>query len=200
MSKLEKIEWTNIWYTDTRLENKILLLGDSITQGYHCYVDEAFENKYCVGTHTTSKAVDNIYLIKEIELMINQYGKNNFKAVHVNNGIHGSHLSDSEYAKFFDMYIYQLKEMLPDSKFILALSTPITTPEKGFRYSPANDQIIRRNAIVTETAKRYGMTAEDLYSVVDGIDEIRAGDGFHYNSDGYEKLGRTVISTIKSVL
>ena len=121
MSKLETIEWTNIWYGNTGIEKKILLLGDSITESYHPFVDRELRNEYCIGKHTTSKAVDNIYLIKEIETMIGQYGSGNFELVHVNNGIHGGHMSDSEYAKHYDEYIYQLMEMLPNSKFVLAL-------------------------------------------------------------------------------
>ena len=200
MSKLETAEWTNIWYGNTNIKRKILLLGDSITQGYHYVVQREFGNDICVGMHTTSKAVDNIYLIKEIEIMVNQYGNANFELVHVNNGIHGMHMTDSEYAQFFDMYVYQLTELLPSSKFVLALSTPITEPGSDFRYAELNERIINRNKIVEEVGEKYNIYVEDLYSVADGIAEIRTGDGYHYKPEGCEKLGMVVVNTIKNML
>lgn len=198
MSKLEKIEWTDIRYGDTDLPSEILLLGDSITYGYFHVVNNILGQQYCVCRHATSKAVDNIYLIKEVEMIVNQCKK--LELVHINNGIHGAHMTDEEYAKYFDFYIYQLRELMPDTKFVLALSTPITEACPEFVYAKFNERIIARNEIVKEVGKKYNIPVEDLYSAVDGIAEIRSGDGYHYNGEGCEKLGTIVANTIKSML
>ena len=57
MSKLETIEWTNIWYGNTGIEKKILLLGDSITESYHPFVDRELRNEYCIGKHKHSSKI-----------------------------------------------------------------------------------------------------------------------------------------------
>jgi len=51
---------------------------------------------------------------------------------------------------------------------------------------------------VDRLAEKYGITIDDLYSVVMDKSDIRASDGYHYTDEGYCILGRAMADFIKS--
>lgn len=195
----ESLEWTGTTLSRPQMNQRIMLIGDSITNGYSPFVDKAFENDYSVGKHTSSKAADNIYLIKEWELMIHEFGRESIKLIHFNNGIHGVwHLSGDNYKICYDYCVQSLIEMAPNAKIVLALSTPLRKGSNAYEYyTKINDRILRNNDIVRDIASKYGLTVNDLYSVVDKRSDYSADDGTHFNENGYRALAEQVISVIK---
>lgn len=198
----EDLEWTGTSLSRPQMNRRIMLIGDSITNGYAPFVDKAFENDYSVGKHTSSKAVDNIYLIKEWELMIHEFGRESIKLIHFNNGIHGIwHLSGDDYRICYDYCIRSLCEMAPNAKIVTALSTPLRKSGDKFEYyTKINDRIIRNNDIVRDISAKYGLCVNDLYSVADKKAEYSAYDGTHFNEKGYRALAEQVIDTVKKEL
>lgn len=194
----EDSEWTGVSWSRPHINQRILLIGDSITNGYSSFVDKAFEN-YSVGKHTSSKAIDNIYLLKEWDNMIHEFDKNSIKLIHFNNGIHGIwHLDAEKYQICYDYCVQFLLETVPDAKLILALSTPLRKGGDNYEYyTKVNDRIIRDNEIVKNIAAKYNLKTNDLYSVVDKRQEYSAEDGTHFNTDGYKALSEQVIKIIK---
>ena len=86
----ESMEWSHISWSSPEKNERILFLGDSILDGYGGTVQNALKERFSIGKLISSKAVDNIYLIKEVELMIDEFGRNDsIKLVHLNNGLHG---------------------------------------------------------------------------------------------------------------
>ena len=64
----------------------MLLIGDSITQGYYGQVAERLKGKASVARLTTSKSVGDPALLAEVALVL---GQCRFDVVHFNNGLHG---------------------------------------------------------------------------------------------------------------
>ncbi len=200
MSKLETIEWSQIWFDNTTKEKSILLIGDSITNGYFDKVANYFRNDFDMIKYATSKAIDNPTLLKETEEIIEQVGASSVKVIHVNNGLHGIGMSDEDYEKFFDVFLYNLREICPDAVILIANSTPITTPSAEFVEAVNNKVVIRRNECVEKLGKKYGYRVEDLYSLVYGNRKIKSDDGYHYNAEGYQLLADLVADSIRKEL
>ena len=68
----ERIEWCNIWIPDANGTTlpRVLLIGDSITQGYYRQVAERLEGKASVARLTTSKSIGDPALLAEVALVL----------------------------------------------------------------------------------------------------------------------------------
>ncbi|MBQ8310097.1 MAG: SGNH/GDSL hydrolase family protein [Clostridia bacterium] len=196
MSQLESIEWTQYWSEDTRRDKKrVLLIGDSISVGYRSEVHKRLGGDAYVTAISTSKGIDNPNLIREIDLYAHaenfEYG-----AIHFNNGLHGFHLDDNGYRAGYEQVILYFKEHYAGVRLILALSTPVTVNKHPETFSEMNDIVLRRNRIVCELAKKYGLEVNDLYACVADRAELSAGDGYHYKNEGYECLAEQIASVL----
>ena len=91
MSILEEIEWTQYWVEDTRRDKKrVLLIGDSISVGYRSEVHKRLNGEAYVTAISTSKALDNPVLIREIDFYARAEDFE-YEAIQFNNGLHGDH-------------------------------------------------------------------------------------------------------------
>lgn len=197
MYKLENIEWTQFWRENVNdAAPRILLIGDSITVGYRSIVNRNLEGALRVTAFSTSKAIDNPYFLDEVSLLAKQEGEA-YPIIQFNNGLHGGGLSAEEYDTHYRRVLGDLQKMFPKATILLALSTPASVNGKPEEYGERNDQVILWNEKVTAIGKEMGLTVVDLYSVVYGDPTLRTADGYHYNRDGYEKLGKVVAEEIK---
>jgi len=190
--ELEQIEWTNIWREDCDKADKprILLIGDSITQGYGSYVYHALDKKWAVTMFTTSKAIDNPYLLDEIFLLSKQ---EKYEYVHFNNGLHGGQLSDEEYSMYFQQAVWAIRDHFRDAKLSVATSTTSCKKENGVMVLSEGDaRTVRRNKIATSIAKGSGLAVDDLYTVSLKDLSLHCDDCLHFKAEGYELLGKAV--------
>lgn len=67
----------------------------------------------------TSKAVDSPELLREIDYVSRGYSYD-YGIIHFHNGLHGRHLSVSEYAKWYECCLLHLLQANPASRIILA--------------------------------------------------------------------------------
>ena len=84
----EYIEWSDVWLTGANQTDKphVLLLGNSITRGYHPKVEKLLEGKAYVGRLSGSKSVGDPALLDEVAAILKH---NHFDVIHFNNGLHG---------------------------------------------------------------------------------------------------------------
>lgn len=202
MFQLERIEWTNTWFEDTAPADKarVFLVGDSICNGYRSIVHRKIAGKYAVTAFATSKAVDNPWFGEELALTVKQAGFR-YEHVHFNNGLHGWHLSDQEYKKYYQDLIRTVLRVFPDSHLSLALTTSVCVKNE----TPArlceerNAVVLRRNEIVRELADMFRLPLDDLYTVsVEHMNE-HVADGVHYTPQGYEVLGGAVADFLRAL-
>ena len=198
----ESMEWSHISWSSPEKNERILFLGDSILGGYGGTVEKALGDRFSIGKFISSKAVDNIYLIKEVELMIDEFGRNDsIKLVHVNNGLHGIwHLTPENYKICYDYYIQSIMEKTPSSKIVLALSTPVRVGGDEYKYHKINDRVLRENDVVRELGQKYSLTVNDLYSIVDKRQDYDSGDGLHFNTEGSQALAKQVLDVVTKEL
>ena len=199
--KQEQIEWTQFWREGSPDENtrRVLIIGDSITVGYRHLVEQKLEGKYHVSAVSTSKALDNPWLMDEIKLLIKQ-DEVSYDIVHFNNGAHGGHLKSEEYGVLYEKFVCELMQLFPKAKFIMALTTPMMCAEDLTKFHPTyNKNSIERNEQALDIAKKYNITVEDLYSAALSEPGLHCEDGIHYNDHGWDVLADTVVKTILSV-
>lgn len=197
-TKLEKIEWSQVWreYAPDDKTPRVLLLGDSIVIGYRHLTEEKLQGKYHVTAYSTSKALDNPYLAEEVEFVCRQDGCD-YAVVHVNNGLHGWHLSEEDYERAYEAYLLRLRGMFPRARFILALSTPLMREDDPAEIDETkNAPVLRRNEAALRLARKLNMEVDDLYTAALSEKGLHCADAVHFTDHGYDVLSDRVAKAI----
>ncbi len=189
---MEKYEWSKVWLDEPSENGKrALLVGDSILDGYGGYVKSIVGSAIYIDTYATSRAICQTNYLKELKYILSN---GNYNIVHFNNGLHGWHMDIGLYESSYEAVIHMILADKNVHRLILALSTPLTGSEK---FIQRNEIVKERNKAVKKLAEKYKLEVNDLYAVVDGIDEIRNPDGAHYLPKGAELLGTQVAKLLK---
>ncbi|MFA7636765.1 MAG: GDSL-type esterase/lipase family protein [Monoglobales bacterium] len=198
---LETFEWDRTWwsYANDNKTPRALFVGDSITCRYSPFVSDVVGDKILVDSFSTSKALDNPAFMPMVEMVMSQ--QSNYKIIVFNNGLHGFHLSEEEYGKWYGKRIKELREKLPEVKLIISLTTPIRKGENVSEIDDRNSRVTGRNAEAKKVAEEFGIETVDLYSLVIDKPEVFSHDGVHFLEAGYkllaEKMGNTILKKIK---
>ena len=195
----ERTEWCQLRWgnaPDTK-RPRVLLIGDSIVVGYSGEVDRLLRGKANVDMLATSASIDHEALVKMTRLAMDGY---EHTIVHFNNGLHGWHVTDEDYAKDLKRYVQTLKRLAPKAKLIWASSTSISARGNPAKLSPKNAKVLRRNAIAAAIMKDRGIPTTDLYALVVGKPKLRSGDGYHYNPKGRTVQAEAVAEVIRQAL
>jgi lysophospholipase L1-like esterase len=179
----EAIEWCNIWIPEANESKlpRVLLIGDSITQGYYPKVAEQLKDKASVARITTSKSVGDPALLAEVALVLQQYP---FDVIHFNNGLHGWGYSEEDYAQHFPALVDTIKKHAPKAKLIWATITPMRTRDKVAEVSPQTERVRRRNQIALDYVTKAKIPVDDLFGLVENHPEYYSRDGVHFNQQG----------------
>ncbi|WP_339315210.1 SGNH/GDSL hydrolase family protein [Paenibacillus sp. FSL R10-2734] len=203
--RLEQYEWCQMWREEADKQDlpRILLIGDSITNGYHPFVQEQLRGLAYVDKLVTSKAIDNAVLLKEIDYMLMHGEDYVYQIIHFNNGLHGWHVPLEEYKESLDSVI-QYIQSLSKAKIVVATSTQVTTKgEHGKIDHDKNDRVIDRNRAASEVAVKHGLTITDLYTPMYGRSDYRVADPedlYHFNEQGQRAQAVLVSAILKQFL
>lgn len=189
---LETFEWDNVWWEQTQnhTSKRILYIGDSISCGSRRLITSLTDSQILCDGFGTSKALDNPYLRQSLELFMQQ--QNKCDAILFNNGLHGWHIPDEKYGKYYEeMLVFLTKSAKP--VFVVLTTDDINNKER-------NATVDARNAIATALAKKYNLPVIDLHSVAVNNRDLHNQDGVHFNMQGYELLAKCIIENISSVI
>lgn len=181
---------------------RVLLIGDSICNGYRGIVSRELKGKATVDVWLTPAAENDPGLHGDLEKVLKQ---GPYAVVHFNIGLHGwpkGRIPDGQYEPLMRQYIEILKKHAPDAKLIWASSTPITVKGKPAELDPTdNPTITTRNASAADIMKQAGIAIDDLYSLVaDKRAQSAAGDRYHWKGPACELMGRQVAERITKEL
>lgn len=196
MATKEKFEWIRSWsdYAPNTDKPRVLLIGDSITNGYNEHVRELLREVCYVDFFATSYTIESCVYLANVRAMI---ADAKYDLVHFNFGLHGFHLGRDEYKARVRALA---EEIALECKTVLVTSTPIRA-QKSNDLDAKNAIVIERNEAVAEIAKECGFAVDELYSVArDLAFELTAGDGYHYTTDGYKALAAVVADCVKANL
>jgi lysophospholipase L1-like esterase len=195
----EAIEWCNVWIPDaagTKLP-RVLLIGDSITQGYSSKVAETLKGKASVARLTTSKSIGDPALLAEVALVL---GQARFDVVHFNNGLHGWGYSEAEYERHFPELVAAIRKNAPQAKLIWATTTPIRTSKDLGAIAEGTKRVLARNKIAERIVAREGIAVDDLYGLVKDHPEYWSHDGVHFNGKGIAVEADLVVKAVLAIL
>ena len=195
--KLEKYEWSNMWWDEPEMKGRrVLLVGDSITNGYSPVLKKMMPCDIYIDKYVTSRALDNPSYLKELKYMLTQ---GEYEVIHFNNGLHGG-LDTACFKERYEEVVKYLLSLENSPAIIISGTTPVVVVGKPNEYMPFNQKSIERDKAAMEIAEKYNLVYENLYNAVDGIEGIRLNDSYHYNEHGCEILADIVCRNLKNVL
>ncbi|MBM3859539.1 MAG: SGNH/GDSL hydrolase family protein [Verrucomicrobia bacterium] len=166
---------------------RVLLIGDSISRGYTLPVRKALDGK--VNVH---RAPENCGPtangLKKLDIWL---GDGKWNLIHFNFGIHDRATKPTDYEQRLEQIIARLQKT--GAKLMWASSTPL--PPQG-KYG-SDDAIVERNAIAARVMKKHNIAIDDLHAHIQPhLSEYQNKDDCHFNSAGYDFLGKKVASEI----
>jgi len=175
---------------------RVLLIGDSILNGYKKHVIEALRGKayvdawvnpYCQSQHVNK-------LVAEV------LEQGPYDVVHFNMGLHGwqeGRIKPGTFKPLTRAYVEVIRKKLPDAKIIWASSTPVTVRGKPTQLEPEiNPVIVEHNRMAAEVMAEMKVPVNDFYALLAGKLELARGDRFHWTAPAYEALGRMVTQSV----
>lgn len=192
----EAIEWCDVWFThaDKTDRPRVLLIGDSIVQGYFPLVEKELGDTVYWGRFTTSRSICDPVFFQELELVVKQY---KFSVIHFNHGLHGWGYNEAQYAEAFDKLLKVLREDGQDARLIWATTTPV---QSGSSMGTDQPRVAERNKIAAERAAREGIPINDLYALSIDKPDYYSKDGVHFSQEGKEVQGKAVAGAVKQAL
>lgn len=168
---------------------RVLLIGDSILNGYQsqaikalngkAYVD-AWVNPYCQSENF------NRLLAEVLE-------KNGpYAVVHINLGLHGwqkDRIKEGTYQPLTEGFINVIREKYPKARIIWASTTPARTKNKiGELDAEINPIVLEHNRLAAEVMARNKIPINDFYSLLVNKLDLARSDQFHWTNPAHEIL------------
>jgi len=187
---------------------RVLLIGDSISMGYHVPTREALKGVANVHRPSTNCG-PTINGIKNLDAWL---GEGKWDVIHFNFGLHDLKYMDEkgantspekgklqvpieEYKKNLDAMVAKMKKT--GAKVIFATTTPVPDKEPQRKFDSDKDY----NAAALEVMKSHGVAIDDLNALVRSSQFKGARDAnVHYTDEGSKMLADQVAAEVKKAL
>ena len=178
---------------------RVLLIGDSIMNGYSPFVVEALRGKVNVvrlvafGMIAGNDASASVFCAKLRD--------GDYALIHYNDGLHSlpPRITDEQFGVGLTAMLKHLKTVTP--RVIWATTTP--APDRNNTLGPEsqNATVITRNDMSGKTAADLGVPVNDLYGLVIGQREALQGfANLHFTPEGSKLMGRQIALRILEAL
>jgi len=192
-SAREGTEWmTSYAYNanDTSLP-RVLLVGDSICNGYQTFVRDELAGTANVSFYATSKCVTDATYLKALSFMLEEY---DYKVVHFNNGLHSLSTDRKAWESGLVAALNLIKEKGKGAKIIWATSTPLKSPD-------LTAEAKELNLIADRVMQVNNIPIDDLFALMDPLDRnIFWTDTYHYREDARKMQAKQVADSVRMAL
>lgn len=181
---------------------RVLLVGDSILNGYFSVARKALENCAYVDAWVNPYPQSKHYT-KLFAEVIDKGGP--YDVIHFNTGLHGwqkGRIPEGQIEPLTHEVVQMIRTKNPKTKVIWASSTPVTTrtPAPIALDPEINPVIIGQNQSVANVMKAQNVPVNDFYTMLVTTLEDARGDQFHWKQPAYQKLGKACADSIKKAL
>jgi lysophospholipase L1-like esterase len=184
---------------------KVLLVGDSIRQGYAPIVIEKLKDKVTF-INPKENCEDSANVIKNLDTWMEEMPG----LVVVNCGLHDIKTKNGKYQVDPEKYEKNLKEIVTrirgkGAKIVFANTTPIDDERHKNRktgFDRKDADVKKYNEIAAKVMKAENVPMIDLYTVVTkaGAKKVLRDDGTHYGTEGNLLLATAVVEAIQQRL
>ena len=189
----EGIEWS-ITYSYNATQNgrpRVLLIGDSICNGYNGKVRELLDGDVNVSFWASSKCVTDPDYFRELDFMLDAYP---YDVVCFNNGLHSLSTDRAEWDAAYRAAVEFIQAKLPQTKLSLTLSTPL----KDASLTAVSASL---NRTVLALAEEKNLPVIDLFAAMDGLDrEEYWSDTYHFRAPAIEMQAKLISAHVRKQL
>ena len=189
----ENIEWstTYTYNSNDTAHPRVLLIGDSICNGYQAKVREKLADMANVTFWASSKCVTDPQYFRELDFLLDSY---RYDIISFNNGLHSLTTDRAEWEAAYVSAVAFIRAKCPEAKLVLTLCTPLNNPEK--------DAISRAlNACTLALSDAEALPVIDLYAAVAGLDKAEhMSDVFHWKDTGKELQAEAICAFVRGQL
>lgn len=181
---------------------RVLLVGDSIANGYHAQVAKGLKGKANVDLYITPLHVAASEYKPKLSAAL-KYGP--YAVIHYNeSGLHGwtpGRVPEGQYGKFFAEAVAVLRAEAPGARLIWVSNTPVTVANKPGVLDVKLDKIITDfNAAARPVAEKEGMAIDDLHALMSDKLKLAAGDQWHWSAKGVSVQASAVTASVLAEL
>jgi hypothetical protein len=187
--------------TDPKLP-RVLLIGDSIANGYHQQVAAKLKGKANVDLWITPKHIGDKNMIPHLASVL----KNGpYKVIHFNeSGLHAwvkGRIPEGQYGPLFERYVQAIKKHAGAAALIWASSTPVTMQGKPDALdAEVNATVVEHNQACRKVADKQKIPVNDLYALMRDKLNLARGDRWHWTKAGCDIQAAAVSDAISKLL
>lgn len=189
----ENTEWV-ISYSYNANDNKlprVLLIGDSICNGYQPFVCEDLAGTAYVSYFVSSKCLTDKSYLRVLAFFLDEY---DYEVIHFNNGLHSLSSNQQDWETCLRASIKLIKEKAKRAKIIWASSTPLKDPNLTAKAQELN-------AIAAKVMTEEGIPTDDLFTLMVRLDRNENWtDTFHFTEPARQLQAKAVADSIRGAL
>jgi len=178
----------------------VLLVGDSVMNGYRTDVSRELAGKANVDAWATGMHLADEHLISDLTKVLQQRP---YTVIHFNIGLHDwpeGRIPPGQYEPLMQRYVATYVTNALSAKLIWTSSTPVTVKGGKTLDPKINPVILRQNEIAARVVAAHAIPINDLYML--GADHLplARGDQFHWTAEGSRLLAGQVSRSILDAL
>lgn len=192
----ENIEWSIAYgynLTDKTKKDlpRVLLVGDSICNGYQGEVRRLLDGKVNVSYWISSYCVTSANYLKLLDVALTEA---KYDVVHFNNGLHSLSTPREAWEKGLRAALALIRQRQPQAKIVWCASTPLKKAELTAKAKALN-------AVAARVAADEKLPTDDLFALLDPLErEANWSDVFHHRPPLRAKEGAQVAEVVLKTL
>jgi hypothetical protein len=182
----EDIEWSIHYAYEMKGIDlpRVLLIGDSICNGYQTFVREKMRGKMNVSFWASSKCVTDPDYFRELEFILDY---TEYDVISFNNGLHSLTTDREEWTQAYSKAIEFIRAKCPAAKVFITLCTPLAD-EKLTAISA------ELNGISRNIAAENGLGIIDMFSPMDALDRAEYWTDTYHFTDAAKRMQADIIA------
>ena len=180
---------------------RVLLIGDSILNGYGAGVTKALAGKAYVDAWVNPYSQAS-YRLDVMIAEVLAHGP--YDVIHFNMGLHGwqkGRIPEGKFEPLTKALVQALRTNAPRAALIWASSTPVTVKgQPGAADPEINPVIVEHNRMAAAVMNELHVPINDLYALLAPHLELARGDQFHWTAPAYNMLADAVTQAVLQAL